>query len=208
MKVEAKVKNKTNLKKVKDKTQKANFESIKHTVATIRKTALNSIRKGRKKDRQRVPSVPGKAPKTWDNKSGRAIKRTIGFTTASDIYGRSVGTVYAIPLKPGDLVYRMLEEGGSQYIEVLRNSSVVDDRSYRRSRQRGWWFDHYKPMEQRSEGQQRHIEEYYDNIKRLKNVKRKVRARYEARPFLMPAVQKNLSRIPSIWRSAIGMYFR
>jgi len=208
MKVQAKVKNKTNLKKVRDKTKKANFKSVEHAAAAIRKTILNSIRKGRMKDRKRMPSKPGQKPKTWDNKSGYAIKKSIGFTTANDIYrGRSVATIYAMPLKAGDLVYRMLEQGGSQYIEVLRNAGIVDNRGYRRDQRPGWKENHYRPMSMRSEKEQQAIRDYYSNTKKLKKVKRKVRATYQARPFMMPAVQKNIHKLPSIWRSAINLYY-
>ena len=202
MKVKVEVKNKTKLKKVKEKTQQANFKSIDHAAGYIRKTILNSIRKGTIKDKKRVHSKPGQRPKTWDNKSGRAIKKSIGYKITRNTY-RTLATIYAMPLKAGDRVYWMLEEGGSQYVEISRYADIVNDRTYRRSKQSGWKENNYKPMAQRSEGQQRHIKEYYQNVKNRKIIKMKVHAKYTARPFMMPAVKKNLQRFPSIWRTYI-----
>jgi len=49
MKIGAKVKDKTNLKKAKKKTEQANFKSVKHAAATIRKYILSTIHSGKTK---------------------------------------------------------------------------------------------------------------------------------------------------------------
>lgn len=212
MKVKAEVKNKTNLKKVKEKTQKANFKSIAEATGAIWKTSRRLLRKGTldKETGKREPSAPGRAPKTWNNRSGRFMKSRVLYKTVSDVYGRSVGMVYANPYDSGTPVFRMLEEGGSQYVEMWRNTGVVDDRTHRRATYQkiksGEWK--VKPMESRSAKEQNAIKDYYGNIRNRKQYKVKVRAKYKARPFLMPAVQRNLSRLPAIWRSAISRYYR
>ena len=64
----------------------------------------------------------------------------------------------------------------------------------------------YKPMEQRSAKEQQAIKDYYDNVVRERKVK--VRAKYPARPFLKPAVEKILPKLPAIWKVKIKQYFR
>ena len=49
MKIETKVKNKVDFKKVKKKTEQANFKSVKHAAASIRKYILSTIHSGKTK---------------------------------------------------------------------------------------------------------------------------------------------------------------
>jgi hypothetical protein len=204
MQVNMKVKSKFDVKNIKQYIRTANFKSLEHVAAGIRLTALRSIRKGKMRDKQRFPSKPGQAPSTWDNRSGRRMKRSILYTKPERRGGQTAVTVHAGPDNAGDRVYQMHERGGTQTVELTR---IIDDSQYRRSGGFHWQQNHYIPMEKRSEGQRRHIKNYYNNIKTSKKKKIRKTVRYQKRPFLDPAVKKNLSRIPAVFKANIQQQF-
>jgi hypothetical protein len=210
--IKANIKNNFRAKKLKQNVRKANFKSVEHAAAAIRLTAIRLIRTGRKKNGKRIPSLPGSPPKRWTNKSGRHIKRSIGYTRGKPIgLNRTAATVYASPENSGDQIYKMHEFGGKQWLTVSRMSSVVDNRKTRYSRNKLYTAYKYRPLAERSQEEQAAIKNYYNNIKVRKKervLKRSIRASYKPRPFLEPAVQKNLSKIPEIWKSNIKKYFR
>jgi ketosteroid isomerase-like protein len=194
---------KLNTKKVQKNIQKANFKSVEHAAAAIRLTAIRLIRTGKKKDGQRIHARPGEPPKKWTNKSGRHIKRSIGYTKAQNIGLRGTSaTVYASPEESGDQIYKMHEYGGSQHVTVYRD--MVNNRKNRRERDGSSY--RRRPMDQRSPKEKTAIQNYYKKIV-VTRMKVKKMAHYKARPFLDPAVKKNLSRIPEIWKSNIKKYF-
>jgi hypothetical protein len=204
MKVKATVKNKTNLKKVKQKTQKANFKSLDHAAAIIRNNIIKDIKQGTvDTDGKRKPSKPGKKPKGWENKrTDRALKKCIYFDVNRS-YGCASATIYARPLQSGDQVFQMHEYGGSQQIEKWKYTDVVDNRKYRRDERPDWKA---KPMSERSKKERKYIRAYYENKKLKKKIK--VQAKYAARPFMMPAVMKKISKFPAIWKTHIQQQYR
>jgi hypothetical protein len=175
--IKAKIKGNIDTKKVKKNVQTANFKSVEHAVAAIRQTAIRMIRQGRMKDGKRIPSQPGNPPKKWTNKSSRHINRSIGYTKPQYSGRQTAASVYASPENSGDQIYKMLEYGGSQNILIRKYSEKNEPDPIKR---------------------------YYKNkaAGKIKKI-----ARYKARPFLDPAVQKNLHKIPEIWKSNIKRYF-
>ena len=198
------VKNNVNTPKIKRRVQQANLKSVEHAAATLRKIILNSIRKGKLKDGKRKSSLPGKPPKTWENRSGRRMKRDIFYTkSVSDVYGRSSSTVSVQPEKSGDRVYQLHESGGSQTVEVIQFMKTVQDRQARATDRT------YKPMAERSAKEQKAIRDYYDNQVTVKKEKKtiKIRGDYPKRPFIEPAIKKIVPRLPEIWRTQITKTF-
>ncbi|MDR1141272.1 MAG: hypothetical protein LBL62_06245 [Planctomycetaceae bacterium] len=193
------IKNKIDTKKVKKRIQKANFKSIDHAAAYFRKSVINSIRRGKEKDGKRIPSDPNKPPKTWSNPSRRFMKRNIGYKTVSDIYGKSIATIYTSPNKTGDPVFQLLERGGSQTVKVYRD--IVDERKTRGS------YSAYRPLNERSKKEQDAINNYYDNVRTEKEKKVKVKAFYPKRPYMQPVIKKILPRLPKIWETNIKQNF-
>ncbi|MDR1922794.1 MAG: hypothetical protein LBQ66_00350 [Planctomycetaceae bacterium] len=179
---------------VKKRIAQSNIKSVQHAAAMLRKTILWSIRKGRmSKSNERKPSRAGSPPKTWSNRSGRRMKRDILYTSAvQDIYGKSHSTVYARPEEHGESVYQMHEFGGSQIVYTRRKT--VQDRNERKRNYNP------KPLDTRSEAEQKHIKDYYANIKREKADKVAVKAAYAKRPFMLPAVKKIMPKLPRIWQ--------
>jgi len=206
MKIKVKVENKVDTNKVKKKTKQVEFKSIEKAAGYIRQTVLSSFRSGapskaKKTKGQRLPSAPGKPPKRWKNKSGHSIvygsypslqSRYIGWDMQKNTARQSAAVIYASPRESGDKIMQMHEKGGSQYIEVLEKRDKLPGKNY-------------KPMEQRAADEQENVRKYYANIKR-KKVKKL--AKYPARPFLMPAIKKQLHKIPAIWKTTFNQYFR
>jgi len=215
--------NRVDLEKIEKKLLKAKFKSIEHIAAYCRKAILNRLKKGTsgKNDEKRKPSYPGSPPKYWQNRTDNTIKKHIFYDTKQDARGRTVASVYASPGIPGDQVMQMLEKGGSQYVEVWRKTGKVDNRQYRRNpdvfgRETAYqkkmgnvgykpWHG-YKPLSERSAGEQQAIKNYYDNIATKKKVK--VRAKYKARPFMKPTVRAIIAKIPSHVKKQFNLYFR
>ena len=251
MKVETKVKSKVDTKEVKKKTQDANFKSVNEAVGTIRKYILTTIHSGRSEKLERQASKPGETPRRWKNKSDRTIaksktqSRNILFSKAvKDVKGRSSAMVYASPHQSGDRVFQMLERGGSQkidtypdrltykelqalakYNKLLKTANIVANRKSRRTKEdHGWgWkkWKGYRPLSERSDGERRHIRDYYNNysrdaalasgidkISRSKFRKVKKTGKYKPRPFMMPAVKRLLPQFPKIWKTYIQKTYR
>jgi hypothetical protein len=206
------VKNTVNFAKAKRQAAKAEYNSLAHAAASLRKITLNSLRNGLKKDGGRVPSKPGAKPKVWSNRSGRFMKRNILFSQPERI-GNGVysASVYARPEEAGNSVFQMHELGGVQTVTVTK---IVDERKRRFDTQNGivqerdlqqGWFGKYKKTElhnrkyrsfaDRSNAEVKAIQDYYDNM-RTKKVKIRLRAKYKKRPFLTPALEKIKQRLP------------
>ena len=183
MKIETKVKSKVDFKKVKKKTEQANFESVKHAVASVRQHVLSTIHSGKVEKLERQQSKPGDVPKRWKNRSGRTIKtsqkqsKNILFTKpikGSD--GRTSTTLHASPHQSGDRVFQMLERGGSQQIKMYPDKLTYEElrafdtykklvgKRNRRDRAKGWKKNHWKPFSERSEKEIEAIKSYYKNI--------------------------------------------
>jgi len=165
--------------------------------------------------KRREHSKPGEVPKRWKNKSGRTIAE--GKTQSKSIlytppfrsrFGTSV-ILHASPHVSSDRVFQMLEGGGNQQVTY---SQIVDNRTYRRDKLPGWQERSYKSFEERAktsknwESEQQAIRDYYSNVIKIKKVK--TTARYEPRPFMMPAVKKLLPQFPKIWRTYIRKSYR
>ena len=223
--VDVEFKNNADLAKIEKKLEKTKFKSLDHVARYMRKAVLNRFAKGtrRKKDGKRVPSAPGRPPKYWpDNyrsvvygSGGTRKSKYIGHTPVRfDRFGKASTTLYASPERAGDRVFQMLEEGGSQYIEIWKDTDVVADRRYRRDQQPGWRENHYKSFEERErtsrdwDEERKAIKEYYSNVKKREKVKVKVHAKYQARPFMIPTIRKIVSKLPKIVRDNFHTYFR
>lgn len=131
------------------------------------------------------------------------MKRDILYKTISDIYGKSIGTIYASPEKTGDTIYQAHERGGMHIIETYKrdSNSMVDNRVKRGSR------SEYRSLAERSEKERKAIKNYYDNIPKYKMQKVSIRANYPARPFMSPAIKKILPRLPEIWKANVQKQF-
>jgi hypothetical protein len=194
---------KTRLKKVGKKIQKANFTSMEHAAATLRKIAVNSIRRGKMKDALKQHAQPGRPPKTWGYSKYR-LKKDIQYSVKTNyLTGRTEGIVSVRPERAGNLVYRMLESGGSQTV-----TKTIFESSYRNRRSRDGSKYTYKPLSKRSEQERNAIRNYYRN-QHGRSKKRKItfRATYPARPFLNPALKKIQPRLPKIWQTNIQKSF-
>jgi hypothetical protein len=202
MKVE--YRDKTRFKKIGKKIQKANFTSMEHAAATLRKIAINSIRRGMMKNNIKQHAKAGKPPKTWKFTRYR-LKKDILYSVRTNYFtGRTEGIVYARPEKAGDLVYRMHEKGGSQTV-----TKIISESSYRNRRSRDGSNYTYKPLSERSKKERSEIIKYYKNMRnRLRKRKISFRATYSARPFLEPALNKIIPRLPKIWKTTINKEIR
>ncbi|MDR2643430.1 MAG: hypothetical protein LBC74_11625 [Planctomycetaceae bacterium] len=192
------------MKKVGKKIQKANFTSMEHAAATLRKIAVNSIRQGKTKDNIKQHAKKGKPPKTWWFTKYR-FKKDIQYSVKTNyLTGRAEGIVYARPEKMGDMVYQMHEKGGSQTV-----TKTILESTYRNRRSRDGSNYTYKPLSERSEKERTAIRNYYKNMRR-RSRKRKIsfRATYPARPFLEPALNKIKPRLPKIWKTEINKELR
>lgn len=181
--------------KAKRAVQKAQFKSIEHAAAAIRLTAIRSIRKGRvRKDGTRAASKPGKAPKTWDNRSRRLMKRNILYAVPKDA---STGMVYVSPDNAGEPVYQTLEYGGYASVTVTQRTHIGEKRSRNHVR---------RPLAERSEKERAAIKSYYEQ-KRLARQKT-ISVEIQARPFLLPALLKNVPRMPELWQTQFQQHFK
>lgn len=189
------------MKKVGKKIQKANFTSMEHAAATLRKIAINSIRRGTMKDNIKQHAKAGKSPKTWKFTRYR-LKKDILYSVRTNYFtGRTEGIVYARPEKA---VYRMHEEGGSQTV-----TKTILESSYRNRRSRDGSNYTYKPLSERSKKERSKIIKYYKKMRnRLRKRKISFRATYPARPFLEPALKKIIPRLPKIWKTIINKEIR
>jgi hypothetical protein len=202
MKVE--YRDKTRLKKVEKKIQKANFTSMEHAAATLRKIAINSVRKGKTKDGIKQHAKAGKPPKTWWFTKNRMKKDIQYRVTTNYLTGRVEGIVYARPENKNDSVYRVHEHGGLQTV-----TKTIIESTYRHRRSRDGSKYTYKPMSERSEKERLSIRNYYKNLQ-THSVKRKISflANYPKRPFLVPALNKIKPRLPVIWKTEINKTLR
>jgi hypothetical protein len=209
------IKKKINSKKVVEKIKNAEFESLEHALATIRKSVVHSIRRGKpNKDGINVPSKPGKPPKSWGNHGRTAMKRAILYKIERD-KKNEVGTVYITPDDAGDRIYQVHEKGGTKtnWVKVQneRKSKYIDRlaieghmyrggmRSWRRSGGRNAWY-RILPDRERSQAELDAIKKWYidgETYAEEKQIKKSVS--YPARPFMRPALEKNQSKLPRKW---------
>jgi hypothetical protein len=93
--------------------------------------------------------------------------------------GTSQAIVYASPEKPGDKVFQMHELGGSQTLTRTR----------KRRDSQGNWIS------------------YDEQGNRIKERESFI-AKYQARPFLVPALKKCLPYIPEMWKAEFERQIR
>ena len=186
---------------VKKKAATGNFRSLGHAGATIRTIARRSIR------RRKRPSSPGSPPST---QTGH-LKRTILYEVDRGRFAVHIGPVN----KYAKTVWDLHEFGGirkpTRKTLLMKRHRVGDFGPVRKGRmdtkitktgkiKKTLYADKFQRIRIRTKDQARRA----DRLIQAENKKRAAEAakpvRYEKRPFMGPAMDTALPRIPRSWR--------
>lgn len=174
--------------------KKINETPAKRAGMYVRKTAIRSIRKDRSKSKR--PSKPGRPPKT--RAAGEPMRRIYSVP-----YGRRggviVGAVKLSSKSRGEPVPGLHEHGGDKTVEFIdpKEKKLVMLRRPTTEAQRKSFRKLAVARDSRAEPHLR------KNRAKLESLRKKTRAHYEARPFMGPALERSLPKLPKMWAGAI-----
>lgn len=174
--------------------RKINETPAKRAGMYVRKTAIRSIRKDRSKSKR--PSKPGRPPKT--RAAGEPMRRIYSVP-----YGRKggviVGAVKLSGTSRGEPVPGLHEHGGTKTEEVFygEGQKVVILKRPSTERQR-------KAFRALAQAGDSRVQPYLRQSRASTEIaKRRKAVTYEARPFMGPALERSLPKLPKMWAGAI-----
>lgn len=174
--------------------KKINETPAKRAGMYVRKTAIRSIRKDRSKSKR--PSKPGRPPKT--RAAGEPMRRIYSVP-----YGRRggviVGAVKLSGTSRGEPVPGLHEHGGAKTIEVFygEGQKVVITKRPSTERQR----QAFRALAKSSDSR---VQPYLRQERaRTELAKRRKAVTFPKRPFMGPALERSLPKLPKMWAGAI-----
>lgn len=174
--------------------KKINETPAKRAGMYVRKTAIRSIRKDRSKSKR--PSKPGRPPKT--RAAGEPMRRIYSVP-----YGRKggviVGAVKLSGMSRGEPVPGLHEHGGVKTTEVFygEGQKVVIAKRPSTERQR----QAFRALAKSSDSR---VQPYLRQERaRTELAKRRKAVTFPKRPFMGPALERSLPKLPKMWAGAI-----
>lgn len=189
---DVKIRDRTN--NVRERAKKGNFESLSHAGGTIMKTARRSIRKTKYK-----PSPPGQPPHTREGKIRESILYAVDAKTNSVVIGPSVEKIDVIGAvhEKGLVETKPKVRKPNWILKIGGHGPILNKRGKKK-------IDKYQVsfIKIMTSAQLEKVRSFVSTLPRevlFKFIPARVR-KYPKRPFMGPALEKMIPRIPSFWQ--------